>query len=221
MYTLKSYKSLNIQKGDIQSVTTEIYQKDKIIVMDLSQSMMIEDFSPNRLSVVKSGVANFLMEDKSCDIDVVIFGGQAHRLQPDIKSKCYSISQIQNINFDDVERGTAIGDGIFLAIQLVLESKKDKKIVIIGDGDNTAGHVPVNVAIRIAKKHGVKVYSIGVGNSGLVPFGKGSDGSLNYIENTFSDIDLKKIANETGGKYFWAKDSQSISSALKQIFEVN
>lgn len=221
VYTLKSYKSLNIQKGDIQSVTTEIYQKDKIIVMDLSQSMMIEDFSPNRLSVVKSGVANFLMEDKSCDIDVVIFGGQAHRLQPDIKSKCYSISQIQNINFDDVERGTAIGDGIFLAIQLVLESKKDKKIVIIGDGDNTAGHVPVNVAIRIAKKHGVKVYSIGVGNSGLVPFGKGSDGSLNYIENTFSDIDLKKIANETGGKYFWAKDSQSISSALKQIFEVN
>lgn len=219
VYNLKSTKFLNIEEGNVQSAPSEIYQKDKIIVMDVSQSMMIEDYSPNRLSVVKLGVGGFLKTDTSCDIDIVIFGGQALRLQPGIKNRCYSNSQVQNINFEDVEKGTAIGNGIFLAIQLISESQKDKKIVIIGDGDNTAGQVPINVAIRLAKQHGIKVYSIGIGNQGVVPFGKGSDGTINYIDNTFSDLDLKKIALETGGKYFWAKDSQSISSVLNQIFE--
>jgi TonB family protein len=219
VYELKSDKFLNIQKGDIQSVPSETHhQKDNVIVMDVSQSMMIEDYSPNRLSVVKLGVANFLKTDTYCDLDIVIFGGQALRLQPDIKSRCYSNLQVQRIDFEDVENGTAIGNGIFLAIQLILESKKDKKIVIIGDGDNTAGQVPVNVAINLAKKYGVKVYSIGVGNNGIVPFGRGVDGSINYVENTFFDSDLKRIALETGGKYFWAKDAQSITSALDQIF---
>lgn len=219
VYNLKSNKFLNIEEGNVQSAALETYQKDKIIVMDVSQSMMIEDYSPNRLSVVKLGVGGFLKTDTSCDTDIVIFGGQALRLQPGIKNRCYSNSQVQDIDFEDVEKGTAIGNGIFLAIQLISESQKDKKIVIIGDGDNTAGQVPINVAIRLAEKYGIKVYSIGIGNQGVVPFGKGSDGTINYIDNTFSDHDLKKIALETGGKYFWAKDSQSISSALNQIFE--
>jgi Ca-activated chloride channel family protein len=95
----------------------------------------------------------------------------------------------------------------------------EKKLVIIGDGDNTAGHVSSINAAAEAKKLGIKIYTIGVGTSGVVPYGRDASGKPNMIDKTFTDKQLKEIAAKTGGKYYWAKDAMEVQRILGEIFK--
>jgi Ca-activated chloride channel homolog len=93
-----------------------------------------------------------------------------------------------------------------------------KKIVLIGDGDNTAGFLTPTAVIEMALKYKVTIYTIGVGTLGLVQYGVDYFGRPQMVDNTFSDKDFKKIALATGGRYYWAKDAGSITSILREIF---
>jgi Ca-activated chloride channel family protein len=115
-------------------------------------------------------------------------------------------------------RGTAIGDAIFYAKNYIKETSIERKIVVIGDGDNTAGNILPEMAAQIAKNHHIKIFSIGIGKKGLVPFGKDQFGRPQMVDNTFQDTTLKNIASATGGEYFWAKDSDDLVKILKRIF---
>ncbi|MFN8888041.1 MAG: vWA domain-containing protein, partial [Cyclobacteriaceae bacterium] len=109
------------------------------------------------------------------------------------------------------------------AIRVALKSmnadpNEKKKIVIIGDGDNTAGLLSPALASELAKKKNVAIYAIGVGSKGLVKFGKDHFGKPRFVDNSFSDEDFKKISLATGGKYYWAKDAVAIAEILQEIF---
>jgi hypothetical protein len=217
---LKSTAKVNVGpavKDEIITLTTPFGSKNNFIAIDASQSMQIEDYFPNRLSAVKNGLKKFLMDKKDCDIGLILFGGDAKHYTLAEPDKCYTISFIDSISFS-TNRGTAIGEAIWLAKNSFANSTLPKKLVIIGDGDNTAGSISPKLAATLAKKYNFKIYTIGVGSSGLVPFGRDEQGRPNMIENTFTDKDLKLISSITGGQYYWAKDETEISLILKMIF---
>ena len=132
---------------------------------------------------------------------------------------CYSRRFIDSIDFTLNTNGTAIGNAIWLAKNSFAKNSLPKKLVIIGDGDNTAGCLSPKVAARLAKKHNITIYTIGVGKSGLVPFGRDGTGKPNMIDNTFTDGDFKTISSITNGQYYWARDEQEVHRILKTIFQ--
>jgi Ca-activated chloride channel family protein len=115
--------------------------------------------------------------------------------------------------------GTAIGDAIWLAKNSFAKTKLPKKLVIIGDGDNTAGHLPPKFAAELALKDNIRIYTIGVGNKGLVPYGRDVSGKPNMIDDTFTDKDFKVISSITNGQYYWAKDEKEVTRILELIFK--
>lgn len=193
--------------------------KNNFIAIDASQSMMIEDYSPNRLGAVKNGLKEFLMSRHDCTIGLILFGGDAKHLKLADADKCYSRRFIDSIDFNFNTNGTAIGNAIWLAKNSFAKNSLPKKLVIIGDGDNTAGHIPPRLAATLVKKYNITIYTIGVGTPGLVPFGKDETGKPFMIENTFTDRDFKTISSITNGRYYWAKDEQDVQRILKTIFE--
>lgn len=89
---------------------------------------------------------------------------------------------------------------------------------MIGDGDNNAGLIPPKLAATLAKKYNITIYTIGVGTSGAVVYGRDSSGNPRTYEKTFSDNDFRTIATITNGKYYWTKDEQDVNRILRLIF---
>jgi TonB family protein len=193
--------------------------KNNFIAIDASQSMQIEDYFPNRLGAVKRGLTEYIMNRDKCDLGLILFGGDAKHFVHTNPEKCYTRAFIDSIDFSFNTRGTAIGDAIWLAKNSYSENNLPKKLVIIGDGDNTAGWLPPKFAATLAKKHNIVIYTIGIGNTGLVPFGRDSSGRANMIDDTFTDKDFKSISSVTNGKYYWAKDEHELTRILKLIFQ--
>jgi TonB family protein len=194
-------------------------KKNKLVILDVSQSMSVEDYSPNRLVAVEEGLINFFKSSATCDIGLIIFGGSAKEIEIKNDKSCYSEDQIRSLDRGLVNNGTAIGDAIWMGLHTLNQNNSSAgKIVLIGDGDNTAGFLTPTAVIKVALKYKVKIYTIGVGTTGMAQFGVDFHGQPQMVDNTFSDKDLKKMALATGGKYYWAKDAGSISSFLKEIF---
>ena len=199
--------------------TFKVTEFDNLIAIDNSQSMLIEDYEPFRLRAVTMGVAIFLQSRKICDVGIVTFAGDAKFQNADPLTHCYPNDQVNNVNVDKIKNGTAIGNAISQCDQYLSGNPGRKTIVLIGDGDNTAGNIPPEFAIKLIKKSGVKIYTIGVGNKGLVPFGKDYFGKYQMVDNTFDDKCFKKIAELTGARYFHAKSSLEIARILHEIFD--
>jgi TonB family protein len=216
---LKSNTRIVVEKESTNApveLTQGLFQRNNIIALDVSKSMMIEDYKPNRLKASVEGIANFLTDRETCDVGLIVFGGSAKQHNLPAPDSCYFRDQILLIDYGLMEEGTAIWEALWLAIHSIPQSGKTKKVVIIGDGDNTAGfRMPV---IELALKYNVKIYAIGIGRKGLVPFGKDLSGKPLIIDNTFTDQEFKEISSKTGGKYYWAKDADSVTEILGEIF---
>ncbi len=209
------------ENSTISSEVADAFKQEVVIAFDISKSMLIEDYSPNRLGVIKTDLTNFLTNRKVCNVGLVAFAGQAKQLRPYTEDLCYNKSSLDYIQPEMLKKGTAIGEAIWLSLKSYSHSTKQRILVLIGDGDNTAGHLPPEFAIRIAKKSNLKIYTIGVGHTGLVSFGHDYFGKPLMVDNTFSDSELKKISISTGGKYYWAEKSGDIKKFLKEIFVEN
>jgi hypothetical protein len=220
--TIRSSLSIIAHKGPEQSRSTltddgSFYSRSSFIAIDASQSMMIEDYQPSRLSAVKDGVKKFLQGRSDCQIGIITFSGNAHHFHTGANTPCYSSARVDSISCLP-KSGTAIGDAIWLARVSLNPDTEVRKIVVIGDGDNTAGFLSPLYAAELAKKNNIRIYTIGVGNTGPVPYGRNQQGHPYMIDNTFTDIDFKKISQVTGGKYYYARDADAINEILNKIF---
>jgi len=190
---------------------------DIMIAIDISQSMQIEDFSPNRLEAAKEVAQNFIDGRLQDRIGIVVFSGDAFSLAP--LSTDYDLlkSYINEISFEMIEnRGTAIGSALAVVTNRMRESESKSKVcILLSDGDNTAGNIDPITSAELAAAYGIKVYTIVVGKEGLVPFGKDFIGRPNMIENTVDETTMRKIASIGGGEFFRATDNQ----ALVRVFE--
>jgi Ca-activated chloride channel family protein len=189
---------------------------DIMIALDISQSMQIEDFPPNRLDAAKKVARRFIDGRVQDRIGLVVFSGDAFSLSPLTTDYDLLKSYLDEINFEMIEnRGTAIGSAIAVVTNRMSESQaKSKVCILLSDGDNTAGNIDPITAAELAAAYNIKIYTIVVGKEGLVPFGKDFFGRPNMIPNTVDETTMRKIASIGGGEFFRATDNQ----ALQQVF---
>ncbi len=191
---------------------------DIMLVIDISQSMQIEDFKPNRLEAAKDVAEKFISGRFQDRIGMVIFSGDAYSLSPLTTDYELLKTYIEDINFDMIEnRGTAIGSALAVATNRMRESDSQSKVVILlSDGDNTAGNIDPITAANIASAYGIKLYTIAIGREGKVPFGKDFFGRPRMVENTMDETTLREIADIGSGEFFRVSDNE----ALNRVFEL-
>jgi Ca-activated chloride channel family protein len=192
---------------------------DIMIALDISQSMQIEDFTPNRLEAAKDVALNFIKGRVQDRIGLVVFSGDAFSLAPLTTDYDLLRSYVNEISFEMIEnRGTAIGSAMAVVTNRMRESESKSKVcILLSDGDNTAGNIDPITAAELASAYNIKVYTIVVGKEGLVPYGKDFFGRPNMIENTVDETTLRKMAEIGGGKFFRATDNQALAQVFSQI----
>lgn len=190
---------------------------DIMLAVDISQSMQISDFEPNRLEAAKNVATDFINGRLQDRIGLVVFSGDAFSLAPLTSDYDLLKSYISEIDFAMIEnRGTAIGSALGVVINRMSESdSKSKVCILLSDGDNTAGNIDPITAAELASAYGIKIYTIVVGKEGMVPYGKDFFGRPNMIENTVDETTMRKIAEIGGGEFYRVSDNE----ALVQVFD--
>jgi len=193
---------------------------DIILSIDVSGSMLAQDFQPNRLEVAKEVAQKFVDSRKGDRVGLVVYEGEAYTACPATLDYEMLKKQIADLQPGNLEPGTAIGNGLGVAVtRLRSDSLKSKVIILLTDGSNNAGSIEPLDAARLAKNKKVRVYTIGVGSQGLAPTPVMTPSGISY-ENLPVEIDegtLQAIADETGGKYFRAKDEKSLETIYNDI----
>lgn len=191
---------------------------DIVLAIDVSESMSTPDIRPSRFDAAKKTAAEFIQNRPEDNIGLVIFAGEALSIMPLTNDNMALQSAVSNIRMGQLANGTAIGDGLVSALNRVLNGQaKSKSIILLTDGTNNTGDVAPSTAADIAALKGIKVYTIGVGTdrTELItdPYGLGTTAIKTYIDE---DV-LTEIAQKTGGKYFRAKDANSLEEVFDEI----
>ncbi len=205
-------------KNDQQQ--TEGEGVDIILCIDVSGSMTAQDFTPNRMEAAKKVASDFVDKRVADRIGIVIFSGESFTQCPLTTDHAVLKMQIDQIHNGLLEDGTAIGSGLATGVDRLRGSNaKSKVIILLTDGVNNGGLIDPATAKEIAKVFKIKVYTIGVGTDGYAPTPINTPMGI-VMQNEKVAIDEKlliNIANETGGKYFRAKDNESLKNIYNDI----
>jgi len=205
-------------KNDEQN--TEGEGVDIILCLDVSGSMTAQDFTPNRMEAAKRVAEDFVDQRVTDRIGLVIFSGESFTQCPLTTDYAVLKAQIQQIRNGLLEDGTAIGSGLATSVdRLRTSTAKSKVVILLTDGINNSGLIDPNTAKEIAKTFKVKVYTIGVGTEGfaLTPESTPLGVVMSKQKVAIDEKLLTAIANETGGRYFRAKDNQSLKNIYSEI----
>ncbi len=202
---------------------------DIVIVLDVSDSMLIEDTKPfNRIESAKETIIRFVQKRTSDRIGVVIFAGEAFTLVPptlDYDLIINRIGQIQTAADAKIKDGTAIGVAMGAGAARLKDSQaKSRVMIFLTDGENNSGTIDPETGLEIAKGYGIKIYSIGLGESGptkLPIYTRDMFGQkvkrYQSFESTVNDELLSQMAVVTGGKYFRANKENSLENVFNEI----
>lgn len=194
---------------------------DIVLCLDVSGSMLAQDFQPNRIEAAKDVAVDFVKGRPSDRIGLVIFAGESFTQCPITTDHAVLINQIEKVNSGMLEDGTAIGMGLATSVDRLRDSKaKSKVIILLTDGVNNTGLIDPGTALEIAKLYKIRVYTIGVGTQGVAPYPVPLPGGGVQMQDMKVQIDealLKKIASQTGGAYFRATDNSSLADIYGQI----
>jgi Ca-activated chloride channel family protein len=195
--------------------------------------MLAEDYERdgnriNRLQAIKPVIQAFISQRTSDRIGLVVFSGRAYTLAPLTFDHVWLGRQIERLKIGMIEDGTAIGDGLGVALTRLEQAKREEGskrkgafVVLMTDGANNRGLLTPEQATSIAKSRGIPVYTIGSGRDGLVPMPvfDESGRKIGY-RRAISDLDenqLRTISDTTGGRFFRAADSDTIDKAFAAI----
>lgn len=192
---------------------------DIMLAVDISQSMQIEDFQPNRLEAAKDVARDFIKGRLQDRIGIVVFSGDAFSLAPLTTDYDLLNAYLNDISFDMIEsRGTAIGSALAVVTNRMRESESKSKVcILLSDGDNTAGNIDPITSAELASAYDIRIYTIIVGKEGMVPFGKDYFGRPNMVENTIDETTMRKIAELGSGEFFRATDNEALKSVFARI----
>ena len=204
--------------------TVEIKQEGIAIVIaiDISSSMLAEDFAPsNRLEVAKRQAVGFIRGRTADRIGLVAFAGEALTQVPVTLDYPVIEQAVMDLKIGSLEDGTAIGSGLATAVNRLRRAPdKSKVVLLLTDGENNKGLIDPRTAAATASAFGIKVYTIGVGTIGEapIPTGRGLGGfRYELLPVRIDEPLLQEIAQKTGGRYFRAKDSEALSRIFRQI----
>lgn len=193
---------------------------DIIMALDISGTMMANDFSPTRLEAAKKVASEFINDRQSDRIGLVIFAGESFTQCPLTTDHRVLLNLLSEVKFGMIEDGTAIGLGLANSVNRLKDSQsKSRVVILLTDGSNNAGQIAPLTAAELAASYGIRVYTIGIGSRGtsvarvMTPYGMQS---MN-VSGDFDERTLTEIASKTGGSYFRATDNTSLSGIYDEI----
>lgn len=196
---------------------------DIMLSVDVSLSMLAKDLSPDRITALKDIAVKFVQKRPNDRIGVVAYAAEAFTKVPVTSDHQVVIDEIKNLNSAGLEPGTAIGEGLSVAVNHLIKSKaKSKVVILMTDGvSNIQNAIPPQLAAELAKNNNIKVYSIGIGTNGfaLMPTSQDIFGDLIFTETavTIDENTLREVAQTTGGKYFRATSNSSLEEVYDEI----
>jgi Ca-activated chloride channel family protein len=206
---------------------------DIMLAIDLSGSMLSEDFERdgeriNRLQAIKPVIQAFIDRRPADRIGIVLFSGRAYTMAPLTFDHDWLARQLERIKIGLIEDGTAIGDGLGVALTRLEQAKRDSGgkrqgafVVLLTDGANNRGSLTPQQSAELARSRGVPVYTIGAAKEGIVPFPVFDDkGRKLGYRRIMSDLDegaLREVADMTGGHFFRAAETGTVESAFRAI----
>jgi len=199
---------------------------DMVLLLDASTSMEALDFKLhnqryNRLQVVKQVVEDFIGRRENDRVGMIAFAGRPYVVCPLTIDRSWLLQNLERVRIGMVEDGTAIGSAILAGLNRLRQSTaKSKVMILLTDGRNNAGKVSPLTAAEAAAALGIKIYTIGAGSTGPVPYPvRDVFGNTGYqsIEIDLDEDSLRKIAERTNGQYFRATDTASLQKVYTLI----
>jgi len=218
--------ALSRPRVPIDEMHVEAEGIDIVLAIDVSSSMLAEDFTvakvrQNRLAVVKKVVEDFIARRRSDRIGMVAFAARAYTVCPLTLDYEWLISNLERVEIGAIEDGTAVGSAISSSLNRLKDTEsKAKVIILLTDGVSNAGKVMPLTAAEAAGALGVKIYTIGAGTEGLAPYPVQGFFGKTFYRNIKVEIDektLMEIAQMTDGRYFRATDTKSLTEIYRQI----
>ncbi len=193
---------------------------DIVLAYDISSSMLAEDFKPNRLEAARDVGLQFIDGRPNDRIGLVIFSGEAFTQCPLTSDHGVLKSLFLSVKSGIIEDGTALGDGLATAVSRIKDSKAISKVIILmTDGVSNMGSVDPLSAAEIAKLFGIRVYTIGIGTTGLAPYPFNTPFGIQYqnVEVKIDEVLLKQIAKTTKGNYYRATSKTKLTNIFNEI----
>lgn len=194
---------------------------DIVMALDISGSMLARDFTPDRLTAAKEIGAKFILDRPTDRIGLVVFAGEAFTQSPITTDHVSLVNLLHQIESGMIADGTAVGNGLATAVNRLKESDSPSRVVILlTDGVNNSGQIDPITAAQIAQDYGIRVYTIGVGSEGVAPTPSlNAWGGISFVQAKV-EIDeemLRRIAEQTGGRYFRATDNTKLAEIYAEI----
>lgn len=193
---------------------------DVAVLLDISGSMLAEDFKPNRLEAAKKEIDKFVQGRTSDKIGLVVFARESFTQCPLTIDYSVLRNLLKDIQSGMIEDGTAIGTAIANGVNRLKDSKAESKVIILlTDGVNNSGEVDPITAAQIAQKFGIRIYAIGVGTKGQAPYPFKTPLGTRYqmVPVEIDEAALTQIAKITEGKYFRATDNKRLEQIYNEI----
>ena len=199
---------------------------DIMMVMDVSASMNIEDLADrSRLAIAKETMETFIKGRQNDRIGFVVFSGEPLTLAPPTLDYGLVLKSVRDVQIGVLRDGTAIGDGLSLAINRLRNSTaKSRVIILLTDGDNNVGQVDPATAGELAAGFGIRVYTIAIGREGRVKMPIRRQGALGNVITSYQWFDnalnpelLQQIAQGTHGKFYRVTDASTLDRVFSEI----
>jgi Ca-activated chloride channel family protein len=199
---------------------------DIVLGLDVSGSMQALDFRidhqrVNRIEVVKSVVSKFIDERPDDRIGLIAFAGAPYLVSPITLDHDWLQQNLERVTIGGTDDGTAIGSAIAAGVnRLRLTPAKSKVVILLTDGVNNTGKISPLAAAEAARAMGVKIYTVGVGVRGDAPIPVRDAAGNTRLIMAKVDVDektLQAVADETGGKFYRATDTDSLQKIYEQI----
>ncbi|MBQ4381056.1 MAG: VWA domain-containing protein [Bacteroidaceae bacterium] len=201
---------------------TDVEGIDIMLAVDVSTSMLAQDFKPNRVEALKAIAQQFIERRPNDNMGLTIFAGEAYTQCPLTTDHAVLMNLYSSVDCNMAARGiiddgTAIGDGIMNAILRLKDSQaKSKVIILLTDGVNNSGNISPTTAAEIAQKYGIRIYTIGIGTTGMAPYPLPT-GSTVMLPVEIDEPTMNRISKETGGRYFRAQKNADLSAVYADI----
>lgn len=201
---------------------TDVEGIDMMLAVDVSTSMLAQDFKPNRVEALKEIAKRFIETRPNDNIGLTVFAGEAYTQCPltidhSILMSLYETVDCQMAANGTLEDGTAIGDGIMNSLIRLRDSKaKSKVLILLTDGVNNRGNISPMTAAEIAKKNKVRIYTVGIGKNGMAMYPLPTGGTV-MMPTEIDEKTMTDIAELTGGKYFRAKKNSELEEIYREI----
>ncbi|HPE98151.1 MAG: VWA domain-containing protein [Chitinophagales bacterium] len=204
-----------------RNVTTEGI--DIVMALDISSSMYAIDFQPNRITAAKEAAKEFIDNRPNDRIGLVVFAGETFTQCPITLDHLLLKTLVDDADNWQLEDGTAMGDGLFMAVNRLADTTQlnTKVVILLTDGVRTAGEFSPLDAANAAAQLNIRVYTIGVGSKSNAPIPVVDKNGRNIYDLdpriSFDEESLQQIADITGGQYFRATSKEKLKEVYREI----